>query len=118
MMPDSSGSAKEYWGEKSVTDENERTPEVEPKSTSPRQEDKKLRQSHMFHRWFSLSNFYRGGTENGNNGHTLFSKTPPSYTALKWFHASYYSHLCGKKFSQFGGPKGGVSMPWKSWHNG
>jgi len=28
-------------GWKSVSDENERTPEVEPKSTNPRQEDKK-----------------------------------------------------------------------------
>ena len=60
-MPDSFGAVKEIWGEKSVTDENERTPEVEPKSTNPRQEDKKARRSHMLHRWFSLSNFYRGG---------------------------------------------------------
>jgi len=28
MMPDSSGAAKENWGEKSVSDESERTPEV------------------------------------------------------------------------------------------
>ena len=57
MMPDSSGAAKENWGEKSVTDENERAPEVEPKSTNPHQVDKKVMRSHMLHRWFSLSNF-------------------------------------------------------------
>jgi len=32
MMPDSSDAAKENWGEKSVSDENKRTLEVEPKS--------------------------------------------------------------------------------------
>jgi len=57
-MPDSSGAAKENWGEKSESDENERTPQVEPKSTNPRQEDKKARRSHMLHRWFYLSNFW------------------------------------------------------------
>jgi len=59
MMPNSSGAVKKNWGEKSVTDENERTPVVEPKSRNPRQEDRKARRSHMLHRWFSLSNFYR-----------------------------------------------------------
>jgi len=88
MMPGSSGSVKENWGEKSVSDENKCTPEVEPKSTNPRQEDKKARRSHMLHRWFSAPNFYRGGAENGNFGHTTCFNTP-IVTALKWFHASY-----------------------------
>jgi len=37
MMPDSSGAAKENWGEKSVTGENEHTPEVQgvPKKRTP-----------------------------------------------------------------------------------
>ena len=74
-MPDSSSAAKENLSEKSVTDENERTPEVEPKSTNPRQEDKKARRSHMLHRWFSLHNFYRGGAENSNFGHTTCFNT-------------------------------------------
>ena len=38
-MPDSSGAAKENWVKKSVIDENECTPDVEPKSTNPHQED-------------------------------------------------------------------------------
>ena len=75
-MPDSSGSAKENWGEKSVSDENKRTPEVEPKSTNPRQEDKKARRSHMLHRWFSLPNFYRVQKTAILGIHDLTLKTP------------------------------------------
>jgi len=77
-MLDSFGSMKENWGEKSVSDENKRTPEVEPKSTNPRQEDKKARQSRMLHRWFSLPNFYRGGQRTAifRIQHDLTPKTP------------------------------------------
>ena len=69
-MPDSSGAAKENWGEKSVSDENERTPEAEPKSINPRQEDEKVRQSDMLCRWFSLPIFTGGAAEYDNFGHT------------------------------------------------
>ena len=88
MMPDSSGAAKENWGEKPVSEENERTPEVGPKSTNPRQEDKKARPSHMLCRWFSLPNFYRREeAENGNFWHTCFNtQNIHIVTALKWFH--------------------------------
>jgi len=44
-------------GSKSVNDENERTPEVEPKSINPRLDDEKARRSHMSRGWFSLPNF-------------------------------------------------------------
>ena len=62
-MPDSSGAAKENWGEKSVSDENERIPEVGPKLTNPRQEDKKARGSQ----------YVAQVVENGNFGHTCFN---------------------------------------------
>ena len=79
-MPDSSGAAKENWSEKSVSDENECTPEVEPKSTNPHQEDKKARRSHVLHRWFSLPNFCRGQkTAILGIQRVLTPKTPYSY---------------------------------------
>ena len=53
----------------SVSKENERTPEVQQKSTNPHQEDEKARQSRVLCRWFSVPNFYGGGAENGNFGH-------------------------------------------------
>jgi len=88
-MLDSSGAAKENWGEKPVSDENEHTPEVEPKLTNPRQEDEKARQSRVA-QVVLPPQFLQGGAENGNFGHTCFNtQNTPIVTALKWFHTSY-----------------------------
>jgi len=72
-MPDSFGAVKKNWDEKSVSDENERTPEVEPKSTNPRQDDEKARWScHPGGSPFPI--FYRGGQKTAVLGiHVLMS---------------------------------------------
>jgi len=116
-MSDSSGAVKENWGEISVSDENEYTPEIEPKSSNPRQEDKKARRSHMLRRWFCLSNFYRGQKMAVWGIHVLTPKTPPSYGIEMVPRIILVT--CAKKFSQFGGPqRQGGPMPWNNWHNG
>jgi len=90
-MPDLSGSAKENWGEKSISDENKCTPEVGPKSTNPHQKIKR-RGGHICCIGDSPSPIFTGeGAENGNCGHTTCfnAQNTPIVTALKWFHASY-----------------------------
>jgi len=81
MMPDLSGAVKENLGEKSVSDKNEHTSEVEPKSTNLHQEDKKSRGgSHTLCGWFSISNFTGEGQKMAILGiHVLTPKTSPSY---------------------------------------
>jgi len=74
-MPDLSGSVKENWGEKSVSNENKRTPEVDQNRQILTKKIKR-RGSHMLHRWFSLPNFYRGQKTAILGIHVLTPKTP------------------------------------------
>jgi len=53
--------AKDNWGEKSVSDENERTPEAESKSTNRRHDEKAAQ--------VVLPPQFLQGAENGNFGH-------------------------------------------------